>query len=138
MAANSTIAPINLTSPPQQTLSFEAAGKGLRMQTHLSGDVFIFHCQGRLVFGDEGAVLRERVSSVLSGSPKIVVNLREVDHIDSGGIGALVGLLVSARNRGGDLKLVAPNRHVNEVLQRTKLHLIFKIYAEDSDAIAAF
>jgi hypothetical protein len=49
------------------------------------------------VFGDEGAALRERVGSMLSGTPKIVVNLGSVEHIDSGGIGVLVGLFVSAR-----------------------------------------
>jgi anti-sigma B factor antagonist len=111
---------------------------GLRVQTQLCGDVFVFHCQGRLVFDDEGAVLRERVAGMLSGSPNIVVNLREVDHIDSGGIGVLVGLLVSARNRGGDLKLVAPNQHVTNMLRRTNLHLIFKVYASVDEAVAAF
>jgi anti-sigma B factor antagonist len=123
----------NLMPEPEQVFS-----NGLRVQTQLSGNVFIFHCQGRLVFGDEGAVLRERVGSVLSGSPNVVMNLREVDHIDSGGIGVLIGLLVSARNRGGDLKLVAPNQHVADVLRRTNLHTIFKLYSGDGAAVAAF
>lgn len=133
MAANPSIVP-----DAQPTLSFGASGTGLRVQTRVSGNAFIFHCQGRLVFGDEGAVLRERVGSMLLGSPNIVVNLREVDHIDSGGIGVLIGLLVSARNRGGDLKLVAPNQHVADVLRRTNLHVIFKLYSGDDAAVAAF
>jgi anti-sigma B factor antagonist len=110
----------------------------LRVQTQISGNVFILHCEGRIVFGDEGAVLRERVGGLLSGTPKIVVNLGGVDHIDSGGIGILVGLFVSARNRGGDLKLVSPNQHVADVLRRTNLHTIFSLYGADSDAVAAF
>jgi anti-sigma B factor antagonist len=133
MATNQSIAP-----DAQQALSFGVAGRGLRVRTQVSGDVFIFHCQGRLVFGDEGAVLRERVGSMLSGSPNIVLNLRELDHIDSGGIGVLIALLVSARNRGGDLKLVAPNQHVADVLRRTNLHVIFKVYGGDDAAVAAF
>jgi anti-sigma B factor antagonist len=123
----------NLMPEPEQVFS-----NGLRVQTQLSGNVFIFHCQGRLVFGDEGAVLRERVGSMLSGSPNVVMNLREVDHIDSGGIGVLIGLLVSARNRGGDVKLVAPTPHVADVLRRTNLHVIFKLYGGDDAAVAAF
>ena len=71
----------------------------LSVETQISGYVFIFHCEGRIVYGDECAVLRERVVSILTGSPKIVVNLAGVDHIDSEGVGMLVGLLVSARNR---------------------------------------
>jgi anti-sigma B factor antagonist len=137
MAANPTIAKPTLT-PDHQARSFGAARKGLSVHTQVCGDVFIFHCQGRLVFGDEGAVLRERVGRMLAGSPYVVVNLREVDHIDSGGIGVLIGLLVSARNRGGDLKLVAPNQHVTNVLRRTNLHSIFKLYDGDDEAVAAF
>src|SRR5713101_5703883 len=74
----------------------------LRIQTQISGDVFIFLCDGRIVFGDEGAVLRERIGNMLPATPKIVVNLSGVDYIDSGGLGILVGLLVSARNRGAN------------------------------------
>jgi hypothetical protein len=64
----------------------------LSVQTQISGDVFIVHCNGRIVYGDECAVLRERVMSMLSESPKIVVSLAGVDHIDSEGLGMLVGL----------------------------------------------
>ena len=73
----------------------------LRVQTEVSGDVFILRCDGRIVFGDEGAVLRDRVINLLSGTPKIVVNLNGVDYIDSGGFGILVGLFISAKKRGG-------------------------------------
>jgi len=69
----------------------------LRVQTEVSGDVFILRCDGRIVFGDEGAVLRDRVINLLSGTPEIVVNLNGVDYIDSGGFGILVGLFISAK-----------------------------------------
>jgi len=72
---------------------------GLRVQTQVSGNAFVLHCEGRIVFGDEGAALRERVGSLLSGTPKIVVNLGAVEHIDSGGIGILVGLFVGKKPR---------------------------------------
>jgi anti-sigma B factor antagonist len=121
-----------------QNLSFRATARGLSAHTQVCGNTFIFRCRGRLVFGDECAVLRERVGSALLGSPNIVVSLSEVDYIDSGGIGVLLGLLVSARNRGGDLKLVAPNHYVTDVLRRTKLRTIFEIYADDDKAVAAF
>ena len=110
----------------------------LTVQTQISGDVFILGCNGRIVFGDEGAVLRERVGSMLPGTPKIVVNLDGVDYIDSGGLGILVGLLVSARNRGGELKLVSPRERVKDVLRNTNLDRIFRVYANNDEAVAAF
>ncbi len=110
----------------------------LKVQTQISGDVLIFLCYGRIVFGDEGAVLRERIGNMLPGTPKIVVNLKAVDYIDSGGLGILVGLLVSARNRGGELKLVSPNERIKELLRRTSLDKIFRVYGNDEEALAAF
>jgi len=110
----------------------------LRIQTQILGDVFILHCKGRIVYGDECAALRERVVSMLSGSPKIVVSLREVDHIDSEGLGMLVGLLVSARNRAGDLALASPATRVKDLLRRTNLDGVFRVYGKSDEAVAAF
>ena len=110
----------------------------LKVQTQVSGDVFILDCNGRIVFGDEGAALRERIRNMFSGTPKIVVNLDGVDYIDSGGLGILVGLLVSARNRGGELKLVSPNQRIKDLLRRTSLDNIFRVYGNNEEAVAAF
>ena len=110
----------------------------LSVETQISGDVFILHCEGRIVYGDECAALRERVVSILTGSPKIVVNLAGVDHIDSEGLGMLVGHLVSARNRGGELKLASPGTRVKDLLRRTSLETIFRVYANKDEAVAAF
>jgi anti-sigma B factor antagonist len=110
----------------------------LSVQTQIAGDVFILLCDGRIVFGDEGAVLRERVVSMFAGTPKIVVNLQGAEYIDSGGLGILVGLLVSARNRGGELKLVSPNQRIKELLRRTSLDNIFRVYGNNEEAVAAF
>jgi anti-sigma B factor antagonist len=110
----------------------------LRVQTQISGHVYILHCEGRIVFGDEGAALHERVRNLLTGTPQIVINLHRVNHIDSGGLGILVGLCVSAKNRGGELKLVAPNEHVYNTLRRTCLDTVFRVYAKDDEAVAAF
>ena len=110
----------------------------LRVQTQISGDVFILRCAGRIVYGDECAVLRERVVDMLPGTPKIVVNLEGVDYIDSGGLGMLVGLLLSARNRGGELKLASPRQRVKDVLRNTNLDRIFRVYGNNDEAVAAF
>ena len=110
----------------------------LRVQTQIFGDVFIFRCDGRIVYGDEGAVLRERIASIFKGSQKIVVNLHSVDYIDSGGLGILVALWVSARKRGGELKLVSPTKRIKDLLRCTNLNAIFGVYENEDEAVAAF
>jgi anti-sigma B factor antagonist len=109
----------------------------LTVQTQKSGDVFILHCNGRIA-GDECAALRETVGRILPSIPKIVVNLNEVDYIDSDGLGLLVGLLISATNRAGDLKLASPHKRVTDLLRRTNLDTIFRVYANNDEAVAAF
>jgi len=47
----------------------------LRMATQIHGNVVVLRCHGRIVFGDEGAVFRERVRSELTGTSKIVIDL---------------------------------------------------------------
>ena len=108
------------------------------METDISGDVVILHCAGRLVFGDETAAFRERIRNILLGTQQIVVNLSGMEYIDSGGLGTLVGMLASTRNRHGEIKLVRPNRRVVELLQRTRLNTIFKSYESDDEAVKAF
>lgn len=50
----------------------------------------------------------------------------------------LVGLLVSARNRGGELKLASLGKRVMDVLRRTNLDTTFRVYANNDEAVAAF
>jgi anti-sigma B factor antagonist len=90
------------------------------------------------VFGDEGAVFRERVRSELTGTSKIVIDLCSVDYIDSGGLGILVALQTAAKNRGGDIKLVSPSERVERVLGETKLNTVFSVYTTLDEALAAF
>lgn len=110
----------------------------LTVETQISGDVFILRCNGRIVYGDECAILRERVVNMLAGTPKIIVSLKGVDYVDSEGLGMLVGLLVSARNRGGELKLVSPRKRVRDLLRRTNLDGVFSVYENNDEAVGAF
>jgi anti-sigma B factor antagonist len=110
----------------------------LKMETDISGDVIILYCAGRLVFGDETAAFRERIRNILLGTQQIVLNLSAVEYIDSGGLGTLVGMLASTRNRNGEIKLVRPTKRVTDLLQRTRLDNVFKSYESDEAAVAAF
>ncbi|MGP0096974.1 MAG: STAS domain-containing protein [Terriglobales bacterium] len=107
----------------------------LRMSTRSLEGVMVVDCSGRLVFGEESASLREMVKKLLGQSPKIVMNLREVNHIDSGGLGTLVSLYTTARNAGGAVKLASLSQRVGDLLQITKLHTIFEVF-DDAEAAA--
>ena len=59
----------------------------LRMSTRTIDGVLVVDCSGRIVFGEESASLRDAIKKLLSESPKVVLNLRDVTYIDSGGLG---------------------------------------------------
>ena len=74
----------------------------------------------------------------LTENNRLVLNLGEVGYIDSGGIGTLVSLYTSARNSGGDIKLVHLTKRVGDLLQITKLITVFESYDDEQKAINAF
>lgn len=83
-------------------------------------------------------MFRERIRNALTGTAKVVIDLCRVDYVDSGGLGILVGLHITARNRGGDIKLVSPSERVQHVLGHTRLNTVFSIYRTLEEALAAF
>jgi anti-sigma B factor antagonist len=110
----------------------------LTVHKQISGDVFVLGCNGRIVSFDDCAVLRETVGNMLRETLKIVVDLKALDYINSEGVSVLVGLLVSARNRGGELKLASLGKRVEDVLRRTNPDTIFRVYENNDEAVAAF
>ena len=110
----------------------------LRMSTRAIDGVLVVDCSGRLMFGEESATLRETVKKLLGQSPKVVLNLREVNYIDSGGLGTLVSLFTSARGAGGAVKLASLSQRVGDLLQITKLLTIFEVFDDEQAAVRSF
>jgi len=94
---------------------------------------------GRIVLGDGSALLRKTIRGLMdSDRTKILLNLADVDYIDSSGIGELVHAYTSVKNRGGELKLLHLTRKVHDILQITKLFTVFEVYSDEPVAIATF
>jgi anti-sigma B factor antagonist len=110
----------------------------LKTSTRSLGGVVIVDCYGKIVMGEETAYLRHQVKDLLSESRQIVLNLAEVNYMDSSGLGTLVGLYSSARNAGGEIKLAALTGRVKDVLQITKLGTIFEFYSNAEEAASTF
>ena len=101
--------------------------------------VTILDIQGRIVLGDEIHLLRDAVRKLVGeGKKKIVLNLAEVDYIDSSGVGELVGAFTTVRNAGGELKLLNLSQKVHDVLHVTKLYTVFDIRDDEFQAVKSF
>jgi anti-sigma B factor antagonist len=108
------------------------------MSTRTVDGAMVVDCSGRLVFGEESASLRDTVKKLVAQSPNIVLNLYEVNHIDSGGLGTLVSLYTTARNAGGAVKLARLSQRVGDLLQITKLLTIFEVFDDEEKAAKSF
>ncbi len=73
--------------------------------------------------------------AVAEGSTRVAVDLSSVTFLDSSGLGALISGLKTARQSGGDLRLVAPTEQVQLVLKLTNMD---RVLAEYADIDAAF
>jgi anti-anti-sigma factor len=89
-------------------------------------DLAIVRCIGRIVHGENIRSLKGGVIAA-NDTRLIVMDLSEVQSIDAAGLSALVSLHHWSRSRGIQLKLINPSRFVLEVLNRTKLSLVFDI-----------
>jgi anti-sigma B factor antagonist len=92
------------------------------------GDVTIVDLSGQIKLGEGSSVLRDTVKDLLGkGQKKILLNLGDINYIDSSGIGEMVSAFTSVRNQGGELKLLHLTKKVHDLLQITKLCTVFHV-----------
>lgn len=95
--------------------------------------------RGRIAFGEGNTKLRETITGLSSaGVNKVVLNMAEVDFVDSSGIGEMVKGHMAMRKQGGQLKLTSLSKTVSDLLQATSLNKIFEIYADEASALKSF
>ena len=103
------------------------------------GDVTVLTLRGQIVLDDGDLVFRRKIHELVDGGRvKIVVNLQEVDYIDSAGIGMVVGKLKTVRERGGDMKLLNLNTRGQRVFGITKLVFVFETFDNEKAAVRSF
>ncbi len=110
----------------------------LSLNTRTVDGILIVDCHGRIVFGEESAMLRDTIRQLISENKRIVLNLGGVNYIDSGGLGTLVSLYTTARTSGGSIKLANLTQRVGDLLQVTKLVTVFEVYENAEQAIESF
>lgn len=111
----------------------------LRVSTRQVDGVNIVDCSGRITLGEGSVLLRDTVKDLLSkGQKKILLNLGDVNYIDSSGIGELVSAYTTAKNQGGELKLLNLTKKVHDLLQITKLYTVFDVKDDEAAAVKSF
>ena len=111
----------------------------MKASTRQVDGVTIVDLSGRITLGEGSVVLRDTIKDLLGkGNKKILLNLGDVSYIDSSGIGELVSAYTTAKNQGGELKLLNLTKKVHDLLQITKLYTVFDVKDDETAAVKSF
>ena len=100
------------------------AASALTLDVEQKAGQAIVHCHGRLIAGT-GHVLYTRVHALVPEHKCIILDLTDLHHIDSMGLGTLVRLYVSAKAKGSRIELVNLGKQIRELLGITNLLAVF-------------
>lgn len=113
-----------------------------RMQASVraAGDgVTVLEIRGRIMLGEGNIILRDAVEDLVAkGNVLVLLDLREVEHIDSAGLGEMVRSHTALRKVGGQLKLLHPSAKIKDMLRMSMLHKVFDVQENEATAIKSF
>ncbi len=111
----------------------------IRVSTRMVDGVVIVDLFGQLRLGDGTSKLRQVVQELLrEGYKNLLLNMENVLHIDSSGIGELMGCYTSVKNQGGHLKLLSLNKNVRNLLEVTRLYSVFDTHEDLETALRSY
>jgi anti-sigma B factor antagonist len=111
----------------------------MTIQERASGSVTILDLDGKLVLGDGDVLLKDKVHSlVFQGHKQIVLNMGGVNYVDSSGLGALIAASVTAKNNGGQIRLLNLTKRLSDLLSIAKLTTVFDTFDKEADALRSF
>ena len=111
----------------------------LEVKERQAGDVTILDCRGAVRIGEGSVALRNAIRRLVEeGKTKILLNLEDVNYIDSSGIGELIANYTTVTRDGGQLKLLNLTDKIQNLLVITKLLTVFDVYESEADALNSF
>jgi anti-sigma B factor antagonist len=111
----------------------------VQLPTREVSGVTIIDAQGRITLGEGSRDFWDKLRELVSqGKKKILVNMAGVSYTDSYGIGELVSGFTTVTNHGGQLKILAFQKRVEDLLQCTKLYTVFDVYNDEAAAVRSF
>lgn len=101
--------------------------------------VTVLDLSGRITLGEGSVQLRDAIRGlIVKGSKCVLLNMGDVNYVDSSGLGELVSAYTTAKNQQAEVKLLNLTKKVHDLLQLTKLYTVFDIWDNEASAISSF
>ncbi|HUI50526.1 MAG TPA: STAS domain-containing protein [Terriglobales bacterium] len=102
-------------------------------------DVSLLELRGRLLMGNDSRQVEWAIAELMKdGVKKVVMDLRQLDAIDSTGVGILVMCNAKLQKAGGVMRIVSTDGIVESTLQMTHVDRIVKFFPTVEEASEKF
>jgi anti-sigma B factor antagonist len=110
----------------------------MKIERSQEGNVTVVALEGVIRLGESARAFSNYLDELLNeGVPAVLLDFTAIDHVDSTGLGELVGYLQRFTEQGRRLALLKPHRRILNLLKLTKLDEVFAIYEERAEAVAS-
>jgi anti-sigma B factor antagonist len=111
----------------------------MKIDLRIIGDIHFLDCSGKITLGQGTMAVRTTVGEILKGGgKKIVLNLGDVNYIDSSGVGELLSTYTTVAEQGGQLKLLSLTKKIRDVLAITRLLTVFQVFDSELATVTSF
>jgi len=101
--------------------------------------ILVFSLKGKIMGGPESSAFHEELrKSIAGGQRKVVLDLGEVEWMNSSGLGLLISALTTVRNASAEMKLARATEKISSLLVITKLNSVFESYPTIEAAVGSF
>ena len=101
--------------------------------------VTILDLSGRITLGEDSVQVRNTIRDLIGkGQKNILLNMGNVNYIDSAGLGELVSAYTTATNQAASVKLLSLTKKVKDLLQLTKLYTVFDVFDDEASALSSY
>ena len=111
----------------------------IKIEERQIGLVTILDIVGKLTIDQGAEHLKDKINSLISQKRlHVLLNLKNVPYIDSGGLGQLVASYGSVMRAGGALKLLSVSARNHDLLSITRLVTVFECFDSEAEAVQSF
>jgi anti-sigma B factor antagonist len=111
----------------------------IRLVSYKVGEVAVVSATGRLTLGEGTSALRTKIRELVDGgSRRIVLDLADLNYMDSSGLGELIAAHTTVTTAGGEIKLLNLAKRLHDLLKLTKLYTVFETFEDEAEAVASF
>ena len=118
---------------------FKIEGASMKLNSHEENGVVVLQPKGKIMGGPDATLLHDKLHDFIKqNKKKVVIDLAEVDWMNSTGLGILISGLTTLRNNQGDLKLANVTGKIESLLTITKLITVFEAFDSVEEAAKSF